>query len=209
MNLLLKDNKFGFTKFSQCPCAGGGGGGGCSTTSITTEGTINWVISYTSPTGPTGELPSPPEPSQPACSLPQPGGIIGFPWRPNGAPVVSNIRFTVLTTLVGTDIIPSSTEPPGGGSCNPNCQCSSGGGGCVTVPTTRTIDDIFTSDASVQIGINFTVTQNWISSGRSGRRSCTKTASTSTNGTETVIVQGTKTNYRTRIETTNVTTCTC
>jgi hypothetical protein len=61
MNLLLKDNKFGFTKFSDdCECAGGGGGGDqtCTTEYTQTKWTPNGEPQIPMP---------PPEELGPAC----------------------------------------------------------------------------------------------------------------------------------------------
>jgi len=203
MNLLLKDNKFGFTKFSGCRCAGGGSGGGCSTSSSVTSGTRYWIKSFSYPAA-TGGGQSPPPPPPRNCP---PGGSFSF--DPNGAPRISGLRYSTNNSdLFGTETIPPTLS--GDPSCQPNCICSSGGGGCnsITTPSSRT--NITTETSSITVTLTYTVSQDWILPAIPGTSCSTQSSvTTSTNVTETITVPATRTNYEFLLVMTTVTTCTC
>jgi hypothetical protein len=206
MNQLLRETKFGFTKFSDdCDCTGGGGGCSASHSQVTTD--REWSTSYSAP-NPYQNVPKsgfvPNGSNGCTCSRYYFGPGTANPTIV-GAPCTRSFTATggTLELLGGSALTGSDTDIDQSGSltCDPECEC--GGASCTTVTTTEgPITTTATENVTVTFRYTYTLTT---------RIRCTAPPAPSgypsgTNSTTTQIITGTVTVPGVKTTTTSITT---
>lgn len=164
MNQLLRETKFGFTKFSEdCDCVGGGGGCSASHSQVTTE--REWSTSYSAPSPyqnvpKNGFVPNGGGPGN-ACQCARyyygPGTanptIVGAPCTVSYSASGGTLELLGAADLEGSDV---EVEQEGDLTCDPECEC--GGATCTTdVDTQGPITTTSTENVTVTFRYTYTL----------------------------------------------------